>query len=452
MKRFWEQVVEPVTTALQPRVILHFGARRDSVVERLAVLAKLLGADLHVAAVQPEFDLAGVRRMVGDRLIAHRAPGPAVIGVMPAADLALIDDDPNWFTVHGLLVALRERAAETGRAFPVVLVANTGWPFGRRDSYDDPQRIPEPFRHAHERAGIMPGQDALAAGFGLFADRYNAVEANGRRSGVMAAVEDFCAAGEPPRMRVLPQFYGLTLLSPRAGAEAALLAPVLDGLASGEAAFALAEQVEFSRVAAEAVCRGQEQAVARERALNDALHEALRARQVAAAKWRDVAGRAAWLELPGGGVRHLAGRVARRLERALGKPPPDPHLADVARLLASPIFDADWYLAAYEDVREGGVEPAGHYLRDGAREGRDPGPAFSTLYYLAQAPDVAEQGINPVLHYLDDGAREGRNPSKLFDTRFYLATYGDVAAAGANPLEHYLTIGRAEGRQCLPPG
>jgi hypothetical protein len=451
MRRFWEQVVEPVTSALQPRVILHFGARADGVVDRLAGLAKRIGADLHVAVVRPAADLDAVRRMVGDRLIVHRAPGPAVIGLMPAADLAVIDDDPNWFTVHGLLVALRARAEEMRRGFPVVLVGNTGWPFGRRDSYDDPQRIPESFRHPHERAGIMPGQDSLAAGFGLFADRYNAVEANGRRSGVMAAVEDFCAVGEPPRMRVLPGFFGLTVLSPRAGAEAALLAPVLQGLASGEAASALSEQVELARVAAEAACRGLEQAVARERALNEALHEALRARQAAAAKWRDVAARAARLELPAGGVRQLAGRVARRLERALGKPAPDPHLADVARLHASPIFDADWYLAAYEDVRESGVEPAAHYLRDGAREGRDPGPAFSTSYYLEHAPDVAEGGINPLLHYLDDGAREGRNPSALFDTRYYLATYGDVAGAGVNPLEHYLTVGRAEGRQCVPP-
>src|ERR1700678_3665215 len=107
MMRFWEQVVEPVTTALHPRTILHFGARRDGVVDRLAVLATSLGADLHVAAVQPELDFAAARKAAGDRLIVHHAPGPQVIALMPAAELALIDDDPNWFTVHGVLAALR---------------------------------------------------------------------------------------------------------------------------------------------------------------------------------------------------------------------------------------------------------------------------------------------------------------------------------------------------------
>jgi hypothetical protein len=447
MMRFWEQVVEPVTTALHPRTILHFGARRDGVIERLAGLAVAIGADLHVAAVDPELDFGAARKVAGDRLIVHRAPGPQVIALMPAADLALIDDDPNWFTVHGVLVALRERAEAMGRGFPATLVAGTGWPFGRRDSYDDPQRIPEAFRHPHERAGIVPGQDALAAGFGLFADRYNASEANGRRSGVMAAVEDFCAVGEPPRMRVLPHFHGLTLLTPRTGAEAALLAPVLVGLAEGAEAAALAERVELARVTAEVACRNLEQAVARERVRNDALHGALRASQVAAAQ----AHGAAEARPAMGRLTRLAARAERRLRRAVGRGGVETVEPDVARLRATPIFDAEWYLTTYGDVREGGAEPATHYLRDGAREGRDPGPAFSTLYYLAHAPDVAEQGINPLLHYLGDGAREGRNPSPTFDTRYYLATYTDVAEAGANPLEHYLTDGRAEGRRCLPP-
>ncbi len=451
MERFWEHVVEPVARALQPRVILHFGARRDGVVDRLAVLAAAVGADLHVTAVNPEVEFAAARAAAGDRLIVHRAPGPQVIALMPAAELALIDDDPNWFTVHALLMALRDRAGALGRPFPTTLVANTGWPFGRRDSYDDPGRIAEPFRHPHERAGIVPGHDALAAGFGLFADRYNASEANGNRSGVMTAVEDFCAAGEAPRLRVLPHFFGLTLLTPRAGAEAALLAPVLAALAAGERATALAEQVEQARVVAEVARRDLEQTVARERVRGDALHEALRARQKAVANLWGLRPALAEIRAPMAHPRQFAARIVRRVRRALKPVAPDAAHADAARLLASPIFDAEWYLAAYEDVRESGTEPAAHYLQDGAREGRDPGPAFSTLYYLANAPDVAEAGTNPLLHYLADGVPEGRNPSAGFDTRYYLAAHSDVAEAGANPLEHYLTVGRAEGRRCLPP-
>jgi GT2 family glycosyltransferase len=44
------------------------------------------------------------------------------------------------------------------------------------------------------------------------------------------------------------------------------------------------------------------------------------------------------------------------------------------RLRASPAFDASWYRAAYPDVAAAGVDPALHYLRRGAAEGRAPLP------------------------------------------------------------------------------
>ncbi|HKY39096.1 MAG TPA: hypothetical protein VJN18_24325 [Polyangiaceae bacterium] len=78
-------------------------------------------------------------------------------------------------------------------------------------------------------------------------------------------------------------------------------------------------------------------------------------------------------------------------------------------LAASGLFDRNWYLAAYPDVaRAGGIDPAQHYLRYGADEGRDPGPRFSTRKYLKRYPDVARAGMNPLLHYLEFGLDEQR--------------------------------------------
>jgi GT2 family glycosyltransferase len=46
-----------------------------------------------------------------------------------------------------------------------------------------------------------------------------------------------------------------------------------------------------------------------------------------------------------------------------------------ARLLrASPAFDARWYRATYPDIATAGIDPASHYLRRGAAEGRAPLP------------------------------------------------------------------------------
>jgi chromosome segregation ATPase len=81
-----------------------------------------------------------------------------------------------------------------------------------------------------------------------------------------------------------------------------------------------------------------------------------------------------------------------------------------ARVRASGLFDADWYLATYPDVAAAGIDPLAHYLEHGASEGRDPGPGFSSRAYLARYPDVAEAGLNPLVHYLEFGRIEGREP------------------------------------------
>ncbi|HEV8389804.1 MAG TPA: glycosyltransferase family 2 protein, partial [Dongiaceae bacterium] len=94
-----------------------------------------------------------------------------------------------------------------------------------------------------------------------------------------------------------------------------------------------------------------------------------------------------------------------------------------------------------------GVDPLRHYVRHGAREGRDPNRLFSSSWYLANNPDVVESGLNPLAHFILRGVVEGRNPGPLFDTKWYLEANPDVAAAGVNPLLHFLRHGAREGRR-----
>jgi hypothetical protein len=75
---------------------------------------------------------------------------------------------------------------------------------------------------------------------------------------------------------------------------------------------------------------------------------------------------------------------------------------------------------------------------------------FDGAWYLETYPDVAEAGMDPAEHYLRFGAAEGRNPSRRFNTNGYLTMHYDVRADGMNPLLHYLRYGKDEGR-ALPP-
>lgn len=102
-------------------------------------------------------------------------------------------------------------------------------------------------------------------------------------------------------------------------------------------------------------------------------------------------------------VRALARLVTSGHMRA-----PEPWREECAVVAASPLFDADWYVARYPDVADSNMEPVEHFVRHGACETRNPGPRFDTRAYLDHYADVAASGINPLVHYARYGAAEGR--------------------------------------------
>jgi hypothetical protein len=77
-------------------------------------------------------------------------------------------------------------------------------------------------------------------------------------------------------------------------------------------------------------------------------------------------------------------------------------------LQKSELFDAEWYLETYADVRQAQLDPYRHYIMYGWRELRDPSEEFSTLRYLEQNPDVLWEGVCPLIHFEQVGRAEGR--------------------------------------------
>ena len=71
------------------------------------------------------------------------------------------------------------------------------------------------------------------------------------------------------------------------------------------------------------------------------------------------------------------------------------------------LFDEAWYVARYRDVSRAGGEPIQHFMRHGAHEFRDPGPAFDTDYYRNAHPDYQDLGRTPIEHFVRFGLRHG---------------------------------------------
>ena len=87
----------------------------------------------------------------------------------------------------------------------------------------------------------------------------------------------------------------------------------------------------------------------------------------------------------------------------------------------SGIFDPNYYLLNYPDVRKADINPLWHFVKYGWKERRNPTGYFDTKFYIENNPDVLLKDINPLVHYIKFGLKEGRKPrpvveNSLFDT------------------------------------
>jgi len=236
MYPYWNDVVAPVIEAAAARRIVEVGALRG---EHTELMLERLGPDveLHVVDPLPDFDPTEHEARFAGRYVFHRDLSVNVLGELPPMDVALIDGDHNWYTVNTELHLLAKVARTAGAPFPVAILHDVGWPYGRRDLYYDPSTIPDEHRHPWRCAGINRGQSDLVDGVGgMNAELANAEHEGGPRNGVMTAIEDFVAAHDQPlRVVVLPVYFGLAIAVEQASlATRPALAEVLDRLEQPE--------------------------------------------------------------------------------------------------------------------------------------------------------------------------------------------------------------------------
>jgi hypothetical protein len=215
--RFWSKVIRPVLTAAYPDVVVEVGAGAGAHTGRLAEFCDSHEIALHVIDPAPRFDPS---ELAGE-VVFHRALSLEALPEVGPVDVALIDGDHNWYTVNQELRLLQRTSHSAGRPTPLAICHDVCWPYGRRDLYYEPERIPVEYRHRWERAGIVPGRGNLQGDRGLNPDLANATDEGGPRNGVMTAIEDFVeAANEPLEVTVLPVLHGLALVCPRSRLDA----------------------------------------------------------------------------------------------------------------------------------------------------------------------------------------------------------------------------------------
>jgi len=142
----------------------------------------------------------------------------------------------------------------------------------------------------------------------------------------------------------------------------------------------------------------------------------------------------------------------------------------------STVFDADYYLNAYPDVRSATssspIDAFDHFVRHGMSEGRQATSSFNALSYKDRYPDLRAAFGNDItkyaIHYIQTGRTEGRiatggsfvgvsgyngiDYSSVYDFSYYINAYPDLKATfgekgDLRAIEHFVRNGMAEGRQ-----
>ena len=212
MHRFWDTIIEPLITAAAPQIIIEVGSASGKNTRNLLQYCARSGADLHAVDPKPGFDPEELSRNAGHALHIHRNLSLSVLPELEAADVVLLDGDHNWYTVHEELLTLQRVAKAAGKPFPLTILHDVDWPFGRRDMYYDVATVPAEHRRPTAKGGLWPGHSEHVPG-GVRSEFETATIEGGPKNGIRTAIEDFLAgAGTGLDFADVAGYHGLGLI------------------------------------------------------------------------------------------------------------------------------------------------------------------------------------------------------------------------------------------------
>lgn len=191
MYRFWDSIIRPIFKSLLPKSIVEIGADQGNNTKNLLDFCIRYDAILYTIDPLPKFDVAAWREQYGECFTFFQALSLNAICQIENFDAVLIDGDHNWYTVFNELKLIEKRSQELGQPFPLVMLHDVGWPYGRRDLYYNPENIPAVYRKPYAKKGIRFGSPELVDDGGINPHLFNAIYENNLQNGVLAAVEDF---------------------------------------------------------------------------------------------------------------------------------------------------------------------------------------------------------------------------------------------------------------------
>lgn len=203
------EMIEPCLDAAGIGSLLEIGSFRGELTERLLDWAAKKGAEITTVEPLPPDDLLDLARRRPELTLVEDTGIGALESLESLPDAIVIDGDHNYYTLTGELEAIAAKAGD--EPLPLLFFHDVGWPHERRDTYYEPERVPEESRQplAHN-CTLEPGNPGVSDG-GLPYE-WAAAREGGPENGVLTAIEDFTSRREGLRLAVVPVFFGFGVL------------------------------------------------------------------------------------------------------------------------------------------------------------------------------------------------------------------------------------------------
>lgn len=157
MQYFWDWAVMPLLHDIQAKRVLEIGSSQGGNTDR--ILRSSL--DLQVMVIDPCLDadlVAKYRDVTGVTVLPARSLD-ALPNLTESFDAILIDGDHNYYTVLNELKWISHRNLLSRRG--VILFHDVGQPYGRRDLYYEPDRIPADAKSDDAPHGVLTAIEAF---------------------------------------------------------------------------------------------------------------------------------------------------------------------------------------------------------------------------------------------------------------------------------------------------
>ena len=214
MHRLWESLIKHVFDILHPTSIVEIGSEQGENTLNIVEYCFKHGGVVHVIDPEPKYDVDEWRHRYGEGFVFYKELSLNALLKINVYDIVLIDGDHNWYTVFNELLLIERNAKKKG-CFPVIMLHDVEWPYGRRDLYYHPENIPDIYRKPYQKKGISLNKGGLVDEGGLNDHLYNAIYENNLQNGVLTAVEDFLEQSkEDFSLTIVSGIHGLGILVP----------------------------------------------------------------------------------------------------------------------------------------------------------------------------------------------------------------------------------------------